>query len=72
MSPLPSWHVLDRDTGAFILAVTYGSVMDLALMAGNPIGLEPTELAVNVLSGDIVKHSPAPTSCECMPCGIGC
>lgn len=69
---LPSWHILDRDTGTFVEAVTYGSVMDLALMAGNPVGLEPNELAVNVLSGDIVKHSPAATSCGSMPRGIDC
>lgn len=68
MSPLPTWHILNRETGDLVLEVVSGSVMDLALMAGSPLWLKPDEVALNILSHDTVSHPPI--TCTSTPTGI--
>lgn len=48
--PLPTWQVLDRETGELVDTVEPGSEMDLALMAGFDHWLLRSEVAFNVLT----------------------
>lgn len=52
--PLPTWQILDRETGELVDTVQSGSRMDLALMAGDADWLLRTEVAFNILSREQV------------------
>lgn len=52
--PLPTWVVLDRETGELIDTVRPGTYMDSGLLAGNARWLMPSEVAFNVLSREVI------------------
>lgn len=52
--PLPTWQILDRETGELVDTVRSGSKMDLALMRGDADWLLRSEVAFNVLTREQV------------------
>ncbi len=58
--PLPTWQVLDRETGVLVDTVEPGTQWDLDLLAGQPGLLLRSEVAFNVLTREHIYRTAPP------------